>query len=331
MKIGSSLRNRHVIARMEMGEEFIESLRKYFQRENVGACFFHGFGAFSKCSLQAFNPDKHMMETIFSTDSYTAVPYIIGNMSKMGNEIVINASCVLNFRQYNQIYPMAGLIQSAKVYDIEMHLTILDDLRISRAFDAVTGMVPISRIHSMYDDDNYTSSTGMFHASSSLNVELQDEDADALSISSLSTLQNSQTSSSAGISQQPQVIRRKSRANTDELSDLSDLGINENITNIKSTVKRRKSDSSAANLQEASSSSNAAAEEVPSPEYEFKPGDWAIHPMSGHCRINAILPNNCIRLETPSGSLRDFSMQFFEFERVENYKGRKCFKMNRVQ
>ena len=225
---------------------------------------------------------------------------------------------------------MAGLIQSAKVYDLEMHLTILDDLRISRSFDAATGMLPISRIHSMYEDDNYTSSTGIFHASSSLNVELQDEDADPLSISGISSLPNSQTNSSAGLSQQPQVIRRKSRANTDELSELSDLGLNENITNIKSTVKRRKSDPNAASSQGSSAvpSESAAA---PTPEYEFKPGDWAIHPMSGHCRINAILPNNCIRLETPSGSLRDFSMQFFEFERVENYKGRKCFKMNRVQ
>ncbi|MBO4351207.1 MAG: hypothetical protein J6A01_09725 [Proteobacteria bacterium] len=330
MKFGSSLRNRHVVARMEMGEDFIESLRKYFQRENVGACFFEGFGEFSKCVLQAFNPDKRAMETIFTTDTFSNVPHIIGNITRMGNEIVVNASCILNYRIYNQIYSMSGLIQSAKVYNAELHFTIFDDLRMTRTFDAVTGMVPISRIHSMYEDDNYTSSTGMFHASSSLNVELQDEDTDALSISGLSTLQNTQSNSSAGLSQQPQVIRRKTRASTDELSDLSDLGISESITNIKSTVKRRKSDLNAASSQGISAVPNEPVAESTT-EYEFKPGDWAIHPMSGHCRINAILPDNCIRLETPSGSLRDFSMQFFEFERVENYKGRKCFKMNRVQ
>ena len=89
MKVGSSLRNRHVVARMEMGEDFIESLRKYFLRESVNACFFTGFGEFSKCLLQTFNSDKRMMETIFSTDSYASVPYLIGNMTKMGKLLTI--------------------------------------------------------------------------------------------------------------------------------------------------------------------------------------------------------------------------------------------------
>ena len=333
MKVGSSLRNRHVVARMEMGEDFFECLKKYFLRESVNACFFNGFGEFSKCSLQLFNPEKRMMETVFTTDAFSSVPYIIGNVTRMGNEVVINASCVLNYRVCNQMYSMAGLIQSAKVYNAELHLCIFDDLRLTRTFDAATGMVPISKISSMYDydEDSYASSSGIFHASSNLNVELQDVNSDVLSISSISSsLQDSGVAAMSEGHSQPQVIRRKSRTNIDDYNELSDPNLSSGITASKSTVKRRKADPGENSAIDQNDQNNVSATQLDS-SYEIKAGDWAIHPMSGHCRINAILPNNCIRLEMPSGSLREFSMQLFEFERVENYKGRKCYKMNRVQ
>ena len=355
MKFGSSLRNRQVIARLDKGEDFIETLKSFFVRERARSCVFSGNGFFSKCHLQTLDPDQHQMKTIFASDSFVMVPNIIGNITMMGTEPIVNASCVLVYRMFEQLHTVGGLIQDAKVYSVELHLTICDDLRLMRALDPITGLVPINKIQSAYDED-YGSGI-LLNSESSMNLA-SDFGASHAGESDFPAISSIPTHTPA-----PEVVHRKSAIPATAESSSSVLSLDntssssgfENLnTGIPSVKRRRRTssqsgaiavDSEKSEKQDAAPQPNAedAAENAsiptkrqrkPStfastPIQDLKVGDWIIHPTLGKCFIQTILPNNCLQIHTEVGTDHDISMGYFHAVKMDDINGVRCYRLER--
>ena len=159
MRIGSSLRNRHFIVRLERGEELIDSLKALISRERSKVCSFTGHGFFSKCQIQNYFPDKHAIENQFSCENFVCVPFLSGNITTLGKELIVTTFGVVSFDICGQINTLTGIISNAKVFDLELHITVFDDLSVVRSMDAVTGLLPISRISNEDYADNIKNSS----------------------------------------------------------------------------------------------------------------------------------------------------------------------------
>ncbi|MBO5753967.1 MAG: hypothetical protein J6S69_09835 [Proteobacteria bacterium] len=353
MKFGASIRNRHFVARMDKGEDFIETLKAFLIRERVKTCVFSGHGEFSKCALQAFNPDCRMMETIFSTDSFVSVPVIEGNITSMGTEIIVQASCVLTYRACGQLHTVAGLIQHARVFSAELHLVTFDDLRVNRSFDTMTGQVPMTHFKSSYDE--YGGNISSLGAGADFS-SLGDSFLGASSIpASQSQIPN------------PEIVRRRSRTATESMSESSALSVQDAAE--QSAVPKRRTrksmDTSSAletkdsktgneNLGEfaedkALKKSNpisdtgastagrrikaSAAKGTKEAEEEstlLRKGDWLRHPSLGLCIVENILPGNCVQIRPEGGSARDISLSYFKTVQTADYRGCRCYELERI-
>lgn len=344
MKFGASIRNRHFVVRLERGEDFIETLKAFFVRERVKTCVFSGHGEFMKCTLQAFNPDCRLMETIFATDSFVSVPMIDGSITLMGNEIIVQSSCVLNYRPCGQLHTVAGSILQARVFSAELHLTAFEDLRVYRSFDAMTGQVPMTQFKGSYDEygDNI-SNLGAGADFSSLGES-------ALGSSNLSISQVQIPN--------PEVVRRKARTSSEpaevsglmvqdtaaqssipkrrtrKVIDTPSDGIPETVTmtteaknNKKSTALQDPGASTTGRRVKASVSKEPTKDDSST---DLQKGDWLRHPSLGICVVENILPGNCIQIRPEGGSSRDISLSYFKTVQTEDYRGGRCFELERI-
>lgn len=347
MKFGASVRNRQFIVRLDKGEDFIETLRLFFQRERLKTCVFWGHGEFSKCALQAFNPDRRLMETIFTSDSFVSVPVIKGNITLMGNEIIVQSSCVLNYRPCGQLHTVAGFVQQAKVFSAELHLTAFEDLKVNRAFDTITGQVPMTQFKSSYDEygSNSISSIGAAAEVSSL-------DESALGLSGLTASQSQIPN--------PEIVRRRSRVAMDpseasgfafqdmgeqsalpkrrsrkaiEPSQNPELGEStlgsDNSQLVTSSVQPEDS-AIPTTSRRVKASVKAAAPKAEEKACLIQKGDWLRHPSLGICLVENLLPSNCVQILPDGGSLRDISLSYFKAVQCEDYAGARCFVLERI-
>ena len=358
MKFGASLRNRQVIARLDKGEDFIETLKAFFVRERARSCVFTGNGFFSRCHLQTLDPDQHAVKTVFSIDSFATVPNIIGNISMMGSEVIVNASCMLVYRLFDQLHTVGGFIQDARVYSAELQLTICDDLRLSRALDPITGLVPITKIQSAYDEDYASASGILLNDNSGINMgtDLGGTDSEFPAISNLPLLSQSA----------PEVVHRKTAAPPDPESSNIEPTIDgpslpsqiiefENLeTGIPGVKRRRKalSQNPAIDRAEDKAAKSTSAKTdtdalnnaaIPSKRsrpkssafpventHAINVGDWVIHPTLGKCFVQSLLPNNCVQIHTEVGSDHDISLSYFHAVRVDDVNGVPCYRLDRL-
>lgn len=360
MKFGASVSSRHFVARMDKGEDFIETLKAFFMRERVKTCVFTGHGEFSKCTLQAFNPDCRLMETIFTTDSFVSVPMIEGNITLMGAEIIVQASCVLNYRPCGQLHTVAGLVKQAKVFSAELHLTTFDDLRVYRSFDTMTGQVPLTQFKSSYDE--YGGSI------SSLGADFSSLGDSSLGISNLQTSQPSQSQIP-----NPEIVRRRTRTAT-ELTDssipLSQDAASQSVLSKRRTRKSIETSSDfnldgngeskdgsteSSDLTDAKPSKKTAVVQEPGASTTgrrvkasvkeaakesakinddnpagIQKGDWLRHPSLGICIVESVMPGNCVQIRPEGGSARDISLSYFKTTQTVDYRGGRCFELERI-
>ena len=236
MRMGSSLRSRHFIVRLERGEELIDSLKSFISRERAKVCCFTGHGFFSKCQIQNYFPDKHTITNQFSCDHFGTVPYLSGNITTLGREFVVTTYGVVTFDMCGQQNTLTGIISSAKVFDLELHITVFDDLSVVRSMDAITGLLPITRISNEDYGDNLKNPPSF---GDSVEISLANNgDSEISMISGLSNLpQNSM----------PEVIHKNISSPTDNPEDKKSTSNNaepqveiQNLEASSSNIKRRR-------------------------------------------------------------------------------------------
>jgi len=321
---GASVRNRHIVARLDQGEDFIETLKKFFQRERAKSCVFSGFGYFSKCSLQQLNVEKHVLETIFSTDSPLTVSALSGNISAMGSEIVVNCACTASYRMFGQNHVIAGIIQDARVYSLELHLIIFDDLIVVRSFDPITGLVPIHKIRSSFEEN--TSMTDVAFISNNPKLD--------------SYLDMSNDSSLRGISIAPElmdsslppppkeIIRKRTRTSQNIQNFPPPPAQPPNAAPSPSTAHQPSPQNQDPPAQEKRRvRTKSITRQAFAAIDELAIGDWLEHPTIGLCRVESLPHDDTITIKTQKGSQNTIALKYFVLIRLNDIEGIKRFRL----
>lgn len=204
MKYGASIRSRHIVAKFDKGEEFMETMLRLCGRERIRAAIFEGTGSFCSAELQEYNPQNQRYEGFFKSETCMQVPSLHGSVSVLGTELIVDVQCILKYAIFGQTHLIAGNLRSARVHCIELHITMFDDLIIERSFDMATGLAPWSKIQSTLESEYSDSASALGYLSSSNRLE--------------AALNNDDTN----LSRPPKVLRRKLRQDDDSVLPQSD-------------------------------------------------------------------------------------------------------------
>lgn len=350
MKFGASLRTRHVIARLEQGEDFIGTLKKFFKRERAKSCVFTGLGFFSKCTLQTLNLEKREIETFFTSDALMTVANITGNIATMGNEVIVYATCSGLYRAFGQMHPIAGLIQDARVYSIDLHITVFDDLHLTRAYDPMTGLVPIQKIHNAYDE--VYAQTDMTFVQNDLShpnmdfASMLDSGIPALEGGSEFFASPSHFPETVirrgGKSVLPQAEEKVENAAPlveESLASTHSIGVKEdskeasksdNKVNSKLDAKHDDLEDSQMTPQKrrikCSASSKGAKKKETVAVADLPLKSWIKHPIFGLCTVESKHDNGTtIHIRTESSIVNEISLKFFDIELCEQIDDKPCY------
>jgi len=320
---GASVRNRHIVARLDQGEDFIETLKKFFQRERAKSCVFSGFGYFSKCSLQSLNIEKHALETIFTTDSPLTVSALSGNISTMGSEVVVNCACTASYRMFGQNHVIAGIIQDARVYSLELHLVMFDDLLVVRAFDPITGLVPINKIRSSFEEN--TSMTDVAFISNNPNLDSY------LGMSSDSSLRGISIAPELMDSSLPpppkEIIRKRTRTTQNSYQGAPVPQANAVPPPSPSTAQQPSPPNQDPPQEKRRVRTKSITRQAFAVIDELAIGDWLEHPTIGLCRVESLPHDETITIKTQKGTQNVIALKYFVLIRLNDIEGIKRFRL----
>lgn len=131
---------RHFVVRLERGDDLHESLLTFARTHGVFAAWVRATGSLEQCSLveydqhrKAFNPPRRF---------YNAVEAIVieGNLSVREGVIHPRLSACVSRESDNGIEVLGGQLESARVFSLELLITVFEDLALVRTNDHSTGL-----------------------------------------------------------------------------------------------------------------------------------------------------------------------------------------------
>jgi uncharacterized protein len=126
----------HIVLRLEIGEEVMGTLLKFFEAEGIRAAYFVAFGAFEKARLAYFNVQTSQYEER-DCDTQVEVVSLLGNVAMEDNKPIIHMHAALGDSQ-ERTY--SGHLNWAIVRStLEVFVTRLPG-ELRRAKDAQTGL-----------------------------------------------------------------------------------------------------------------------------------------------------------------------------------------------
>lgn len=340
MKFGASLRTRHVIARLEQGEDFIGTLKKFFKRERAKSCVFTGLGFFSKCTLQSLNPEKRELETFFTSDALITVASLTGNIAMMGNEVIVYATCAGLYRAFGQMHPISGMIQDARVYSLDLHMTVFDDLLLTRAYDPMTGLVPIQKIQNAYDEVYAQTDMTFVHN----DLSGPGMDFNGMIDSGVPALEGGSEFFGSPSHLPETVIRRGGKSSTppvDGRAESPSFDRNASSAPVVEAKKETSDDPKQNDLDDsqmtgqsqkrrvkcsASSKNSKLSKAEPIDAADLPLKTWIKHQIFGLCTVESKHSNGTtIHIRTESSIVHEISLKFFDIELCESVDEKPCY------
>lgn len=98
-----------IVARLDKGEEVLETIKSLCQKENIKLAAFSGIGAVKNATLRYFDPETKKYHDKNFEKSYEAAP-IAGNISRMKGEVYLHFHASLGGDDFSSF---AGHLKSA--------------------------------------------------------------------------------------------------------------------------------------------------------------------------------------------------------------------------
>lgn len=125
-----------VVARLDKGEEVLETIKSLCQKENIKLASVLGIGAVKNTELRYFNPETKQYHDQIFENSHEAAP-ISGNISRMNQEVYLHLHASLGGADFGSI---AGHLKSAVVSaTLECVLDIIEG-GVEREFSGEVGL-----------------------------------------------------------------------------------------------------------------------------------------------------------------------------------------------
>lgn len=125
-----------IVARLDKGEEVLETIKSLCQKENVKLGAMTGIGAVKEAVLRYFDPETKKYHDKILEGSYEAAP-IAGNISRMNGELYLHLHASLGGAAFDAV---AGHLKSAVVSaTFEAVIDVIDG-DVEREFSGEVGL-----------------------------------------------------------------------------------------------------------------------------------------------------------------------------------------------
>jgi len=131
---------RVLIGRLDQGDDVIEALTKICREHRIETGLVRASGCLGRVALGEYDPVRKNYVTSFDSDGTVSLLSLDGNVSFMGDDLVVNAFAVCSWTDRGQNRLIGGRLQTGEVITVEFSVISLDDVRLIRGYDKPTGL-----------------------------------------------------------------------------------------------------------------------------------------------------------------------------------------------
>ncbi|MBH24448.1 MAG: hypothetical protein CMH57_08360 [Myxococcales bacterium] len=131
----SSRSIRRIIGRISKGEPVIASFERLCKRERVKAGSLRAIGLLQGVKLQTYESDRVGYQTSLEAEAMFEVLALEGNISMLGDQVVLNCYAHLGAHHFGQWQTFGGRLAEAEAYSIEFVMEVYEDVELKRRYD----------------------------------------------------------------------------------------------------------------------------------------------------------------------------------------------------
>jgi len=283
-----SQRVRHIVGRLDRGDQLAEELTTFCREHDIAAAEVRGVGRLDSIELVRFQPEADDYVPVFDGEGDFDLLQLSGNVATMGDEIVARLQAVVSASGPVAPQVLTGQLRSARAVDFEFVLEAFDDLEFERSLDPETGMLGLQAIKKLGVAD--------------------ESDHQPAVQTSPSPSESTAESSSSSIGGQSMSWDDAAEASRETPSD-----------------QKGASAGGATDDEDADSSPEAIYGDMDFDEPVIDAGDVLDHPKLGECRVIKVEEGDYVHIRMPRGKIRKLSLDVVDIEFREEQNGRNVF------
>ncbi|WP_437275685.1 DUF296 domain-containing protein [Sorangium sp. So ce375] len=144
MNVLEARRARHLIIRLDRGEELPAALVRALDEAEARAGWIEGIGSLEKAEVALFDQASRTYAKTRVLDGPCDVVALSGNIALQQGETSLRLSATLARESGVGLQLAAGELVWARVYGLELRVTAFDDLPLARVFDDRTGTMQLA-------------------------------------------------------------------------------------------------------------------------------------------------------------------------------------------
>jgi predicted DNA-binding protein with PD1-like motif len=140
MNVSEANRARHLVIRLDRGEELPAALVRALDKAEARAGFVTGVGALEAAELAHYDQTRRTYERARRIDAACEVLSLSGNVALLDGAAFVRLSAVLSRETDVGLGTLAGQLVWGRAFSLELHVTVFDDLALVRVADERTGL-----------------------------------------------------------------------------------------------------------------------------------------------------------------------------------------------
>ncbi len=145
MKVIEATRTRHVVLRLDRGEELPQALARALEEASVKAGWIEGFGTLDAAELAVLDPRHRSYAKARRFESGGDVVSLSGNVSLLDGTTCVRLFATIARETDAGLDIVAGELLWARAFSVEVHVTAFEDAGLSRVADERTGLPALVR------------------------------------------------------------------------------------------------------------------------------------------------------------------------------------------
>ncbi|WP_158542630.1 PPC domain-containing DNA-binding protein [Lujinxingia litoralis] len=135
-----------LVGRVDEGEELVTELTRICRSNGVHAAELRAVGQFSEIELAVFDAQRGEYVKVVDGKGYFELVSLNGNVSTLGDEVVLRLDAVFNALGPAGPQLVAGQLRRAKALSAEFVVEVFSDLRLRRRLDASSGRLELEAV-----------------------------------------------------------------------------------------------------------------------------------------------------------------------------------------
>lgn len=281
-----SKRVRRVVGCLEEGEECIDSLSEFCREHEVRAAEFRAVGRLSEIEVVRFDSDAGEYTTVYSGTGHFDLLNLSGNVSMLGDEVVVRGEALLAVEGPVQPQLITGQIRTGTVLEFEFVMEIFEDIALERRLDAETGLLEMSAVRRREAEGREDVGAESGESSPSDSLEGQSMSWDDAAAATDETSGSSTSEADRKTAADREGSRKEQSPSSDPDEIYGDMDFEQPL---------------------------------------LEAGDVVDHPKLGRCRVIKVEDQNYAHIRLPKGKIRKLSLSVVEVEYIGEEDGHNVF------